>query len=157
MGSWEKFLPCSRMKPDKQHWDVETLLPKVLLHPKGTSKNISFAQAAARAPHCLNPWSEEHLPVLRLPTASASTTHYSRNLSTTYNHFRRSTWRMCILYTAMCNLWKTRSEKQRALNQSGDRGECETSGIAPRNWDPIIPRVIKELWSESREAECLQQ
>lgn len=50
------------MKPDKQHWDAETLLPNVLFHPKAMSKNIFFAQVAARAPHCLNPWSEEHLP-----------------------------------------------------------------------------------------------
>lgn len=143
------------MKPDKQHWDAETLLPKVLLHPKGTSKNISSAQAAARAPHCLNPWSEEHLPAEPSSSISFHDTSHSRwrNPSTTYNHLRR----MCILYTAMCNLWKTGSEKQMALNQSRERGECEMSGIAPRNWNPIIPRAIKKLWSESREAESLWQ
>lgn len=157
MGSWEKFLPCSRMKPDKQHWDAETLLPKVLFHPKGMSKNIFFAPAAARALHCLNPWSEKHLPAETSNSISFHHTLHSRrrNPSTTCNHFRRPTWKMCILYTAICNLWETESEKQRALNQSSGRGECETSGIATTYWDPIIPRVINKLWSESREAVCL--
>lgn len=130
MGSWEKFLPCSRMKPHKQHWDAETLLPEVLFHPKGMSKNLSFAQAAARAPHCLNPWSEEHLPAETSNSISFHHTLHSRwrKPSTTYNHFRMED---CASFTQQCATGG-KPGVRRDLNQSSERGECETSGTAPK-------------------------
>jgi len=136
MGCWVKFLP------NKQHWDAKTLLPMGLFHPEEMSKSICSTQAAASAPHCLQQ------PLIRslLWGASAfnSISFYHapcvrwRNPSIPYNPFWRPSWKMYILYTALCNLWETGSKKSRVLGQPSGRGECETSGIAPRNWDPTI-------------------